>query len=273
MDDISQTVVHLSKHMISCLSTSVRGESGDSASCSSPKVDTGIFEGLHNPGIFFQNLFGRQKSSGTPQHLYPQIFARIRSPFAGLNFSRNEKITVKSRRVVDVDDQEGSRAQGNDLNFRPVEKSNSESSFKEWSPVKHTILQEAEVNVPEKTEVNSAVSKEELGRSTWTFLHTLAAQFPDQPTKQQQRDVKELMVILSRIYPCKDCADHFKDVLRAHPVDAKSGEALAQWMCRVHNVVNRSIGKPQFPCHRVDLRWGAMNCDEGACDLHGRFYK
>lgn len=58
------------------------------------------------------------------------------------------------------------------------------------------------------------VTKVELGRATWTFLHTLAAQFPDNPTRQQKKDVKELMAILSRMYPCKECADHFKEVLR-----------------------------------------------------------
>ncbi|KAL2652238.1 hypothetical protein R1flu_020366 [Riccia fluitans] len=273
MDDISQTVLHLSNNIIRTLSSSSKVQSVDTSPCSYSNVDMGIFDGLHNSAIFFQNLFGRQKSRGNAQELRPQLFARIRSPFAGLNFSRNKEITVKSRRVVDVDDQEESSAQGKDLSFKPVEKTNLESSSKEWSTVKHSMLQEAEMVASEKSEINSAVSKEELGRATWTFLHTLAAQFPDQPTKQQQRDVKELMAILTRIYPCKDCADHFKDVLRAHPVDAKSGEALAQWMCRVHNVVNRSIGKSQFPCNRVDLRWGAMNCDEGACDLHGRFYK
>ncbi|KAJ7567429.1 hypothetical protein O6H91_02G146600 [Diphasiastrum complanatum] len=114
------------------------------------------------------------------------------------------------------------------------------------------------------------VSKEELGRASWTFLHTLAAQYPDKPTRQQQRDVKELMAILSRIYPCKQCADHFKEVLRSHPVKAGSRSELAQWMCRVHNIVNRSLGKTQFPCERVDARWGALDCEEAACDLHGQ---
>ncbi|KAJ7567430.1 hypothetical protein O6H91_02G146600 [Diphasiastrum complanatum] len=98
------------------------------------------------------------------------------------------------------------------------------------------------------------VSKEELGRASWTFLHTLAAQ----------------MAILSRIYPCKQCADHFKEVLRSHPVKAGSRSELAQWMCRVHNIVNRSLGKTQFPCERVDARWGALDCEEAACDLHGQ---
>ncbi|KAG0605783.1 hypothetical protein M758_9G087400 [Ceratodon purpureus] len=121
-------------------------------------------------------------------------------------------------------------------------------------------------------EVNSggAVTKEDLGRATWTFLHTLAAQYPENPTRQQKRDAKDLMSIMTRLYPCKTCAEHFKEVLKAYPVKADSGVELAQWMCQVHNVVNRSLGKSQFPCQRVDARWGELHCDEGACDLEGR---
>ena len=39
----------------------------------------------------------------------------------------------------------------------------------------------------------ATISKEELGRSTWTMLHTLAVQYPEIPTKQQQNDVKTLV--------------------------------------------------------------------------------
>ncbi|KAJ4824538.1 Flavin-linked sulfhydryl oxidase of the mitochondrial IMS [Turnera subulata] len=113
------------------------------------------------------------------------------------------------------------------------------------------------------------VSKEELGRSTWTFLHTLGAQYPENPTRQQKKDVKELMAILSRMYPCKECADHFKDVLRANPVQAGSHAEFSQWLCHVHNVVNRSLGKLVFPCERVDARWGKLECEQRACDLQG----
>ncbi|CAM8935312.1 unnamed protein product [Rhodiola kirilowii] len=113
------------------------------------------------------------------------------------------------------------------------------------------------------------VNKEELGRATWTLLHTLAAQYPDNPTRQQKKDVKELMAILSRIYPCKECADHFKEVLRASPVQAGSQSELSQWMCYAHNVVNRSLGKLTFPCERVDARWGKLDCEQRACDLQG----
>lgn len=40
---------------------------------------------------------------------------------------------------------------------------------------------------------HAGVSKEELGRATWTLLHTLAAQYPEKPTRSQQRDVKTMV--------------------------------------------------------------------------------
>ena len=60
----------------------------------------------------------------------------------------------------------------------------------------------------------AAQRKAELGRATWTLLHMLAAQFPEKPTKQQQRDVKELINCLTRVYPCADCASHFQEVVK-----------------------------------------------------------
>ncbi|KAM3230287.1 hypothetical protein ACQJBY_060843 [Aegilops geniculata] len=60
----------------------------------------------------------------------------------------------------------------------------------------------------------ASLTKEEVGRATWMLLHTIATQFPDEPTRQQKRDAKELMALISRMYPCKECADHFKEVLK-----------------------------------------------------------
>ncbi|KAH6794944.1 Erv1/Alr family protein [Perilla frutescens var. hirtella] len=120
-----------------------------------------------------------------------------------------------------------------------------------------------------KGKSSGPTTKEELGRATWTFLHTLAAQYPEKPTRQQKKDVKELMAILSRMYPCKECADHFKEVIRANPVQAGSQDEFSHWLCHVHNVVNRSLGKLVFPCERVDARWGKLECEQRACDLQG----
>lgn len=48
-------------------------------------------------------------------------------------------------------------------------------------------------NAPKVTNPAAIISKEELGRATWIFLHTLAVQYPKSPTKQQQKDVKSLV--------------------------------------------------------------------------------
>lgn len=57
--------------------------------------------------------------------------------------------------------------------------------------------------------------------------------------------------------------------MRRHaPPVVNDKESLEQWTCRVHNVVNRSIGKPSFNCDLVRGRWGALDCGDGvACDL------
>ncbi|CAI5991169.1 unnamed protein product [Closterium sp. NIES-64] len=82
-------------------------------------------------------------------------------------------------------------------------------------------------------------TKEELGRATWTFLHTLAAQFPEKPSKQQQKDAREFVTLLARVYPCKICSYHFQKIVKANPPQAGSRGELEQYMCRLHNIVNR----------------------------------
>lgn len=118
-------------------------------------------------------------------------------------------------------------------------------------------------------------SKEDLGRATWTFLHTFAAQFPDEPTKRQERDARELIMILTRMYPCGECARHFAEIVKSNPPDCSSGLGLQRWMCAAHNEVNESLGKPRFDCSRIDERWSTLDCEDDAggasgCTLEGR---
>jgi len=58
---------------------------------------------------------------------------------------------------------------------------------------------------------------------------------------------------------------------RRDPPSVSNGRDLRQWMCRVHNNVNRSLNKPVFNCDLVEARWSPLNCgdDENAssCDM------
>ena len=68
---------------------------------------------------------------------------------------------------------------------------------------------------------------------------------------------------LAALYPCEECAAHFREVLAADPPETASREAFSGWLCRVHNVVNRSLDKPAFDCARADLRWSPLACTVG----------
>lgn len=50
------------------------------------------------------------------------------------------------------------------------------------------------------------LDKDELGRSTWNLLHTMAATYPDNPSDEQKQNVKSFFNILSQTYPCDVCA-------------------------------------------------------------------
>ena len=106
---------------------------------------------------------------------------------------------------------------------------------------------------------------QDLGRGSWTFLHSLAAYYPDSPTPEQIKDMDQFMQIWSRVYPCEYCAEHMRMWMAEHPPQTESQKSFSRWMCELHNEVNVRLGKSPFPCGNVDVRW-RDGPDDGSCD-------
>jgi len=106
---------------------------------------------------------------------------------------------------------------------------------------------------------------EQLGRATWTFLHTTAAYYPDKPTPTQRANMLMLIRSLPVLYPCGWCADDLGGDIKMNPPDVSSRTALSLWLCERHNTVNEKLGKERFDCARVDERWKDGPSD-GRCD-------
>lgn len=101
----------------------------------------------------------------------------------------------------------------------------------------------------------SPPTKEELGRRAWTLLHTMASNFPDKPTIEQSEKAEKFIELVGDLYPCSECADHFRELIEKHPPRTESRKEFSQWMCEAHNIVNERLGKPTFDCSVVDERW------------------
>lgn len=107
---------------------------------------------------------------------------------------------------------------------------------------------------------------EELGKATWTFLHTMAATYPDTPSSNQQSDMKTFLGIFSKIYPCWYCAEDFQKWMKnGNEPKVQSKEELSNWLCDAHNEVNVKLGKPTFDCKQWRQRW-KDGWKDGRCD-------
>lgn len=109
------------------------------------------------------------------------------------------------------------------------------------------------------------LDKDELGSKTWAFLHTMAAYYPEQPNEQQKGDMRNFFHLFSKFYPCAPCAEDLQEQLKVSPPQTGSQKKLSQWLCDIHNEVNKKLGKPEFDCKLVDQRWKDGWLD-GSCD-------
>jgi FAD-linked sulfhydryl oxidase len=63
----------------------------------------------------------------------------------------------------------------------------------------------------ENKRLNCPLYRDELGRSTWGLLHTMAAYYPEKPTDKQETQMENFIDGLATFFPCEECASDFQD--------------------------------------------------------------
>ncbi|CAG8553689.1 3974_t:CDS:2 [Acaulospora colombiana] len=100
--------------------------------------------------------------------------------------------------------------------------------------------------------VSGSVIMGKLGNETANDMETLAHYDFALPGKDERLALKSYFHLTSRLYPCGECAAEFQMLLRDHPPQTSSRKAASQWLCYVHNLVNKRLKKEEFDCTKLD---------------------
>merc|ERR1712087_265701 len=72
---------------------------------------------------------------------------------------------------------------------------------------------------------------------------------------EQQKQATQFFHILADIYPCSVCAADLKHELEQFPPRVGSRDEFMEWLCELHNHINRKLGKAEFDCANHQKRW------------------
>jgi hypothetical protein len=79
----------------------------------------------------------------------------------------------------------------------------------------------------------------------------MAARFPENPTPEDRTTLETFIHLFGRLYPCGDCARHFRELIAQYPPQTSSRNAAAGWLCFAHNIVNERLEKEIFDCNAI----------------------
>ena len=84
------------------------------------------------------------------------------------------------------------------------------------------------------------------GPSFWHVLHTISVNYPVNPTCHDKAHYKNFIISLKYVLPCKYCRDNLEKNLKKTPLNCdalKNRENFSKWMYKLHETVNKSLGK------------------------------
>lgn len=138
--------------------------------------------------------------------------------------------------------------------------SDDEKDVSKRTPVVTSSEENDEGRIRTQAEVEGIecpADREELGRQSWTLLHTMAAYYPKKPSPSRKKMAEQFVTSLSHLYPCKHCAYYLRESIKKNPPQLESRDEFSTWMCEQHNEVNQRLGKATFDCSlaNIYLRW------------------
>jgi hypothetical protein len=95
------------------------------------------------------------------------------------------------------------------------------------------------------------------GPSFWFIIHSVAINFPDNPSEDEKRKHEIFFTSLQYVLPCEKCREHYKKNLRQHDLRKalESKKGIFDWSVRMHNEVNVSNGGKEWQPETVSAMY------------------
>src|SRR5437879_5177059 len=98
------------------------------------------------------------------------------------------------------------------------------------------------------------MNPEKWGFHCWFMIHSVALNYPRNPSNDDKRHYREFYNNLQYVLPCPTCSKNYKKHLDELPVTdsaLSSRRSLFEWTVDMHNKVNKLKGRSKYSLDRV----------------------
>lgn len=84
------------------------------------------------------------------------------------------------------------------------------------------------------------------GPHAWIFLHSIALEYPNNPSEIDKKNMISFFNSLGNVLPCYKCKVNFKKHIKDKPLTDEilsSKNNLVKWLIDIHNSVNKNNNK------------------------------
>merc|ERR1712113_437438 len=93
----------------------------------------------------------------------------------------------------------------------------------------------------------------EIGRAAWRYVHSAAANYPEQPDAVSKVCALQWLRSFVHLYPCQLCAREFIEVCSDLPPQLETRQSYCMWWCEAHNRVRADLSQTLRQCIPSDV--------------------
>ena len=119
-------------------------------------------------------------------------------------------------------------------------KTRKNKSKRKQSKTKKRVFTKKDYNAPDGMQTYA------WGPAMWHSLHMISFNYPVEPTSQQKKQYRNLMLNLVNVLPCKYCRLNLKKNYKIFPLTMecmKSRDSFSRYVYNLHERINKNLGK------------------------------